>query len=238
MDNDSEAMAAQLDNPNPVLHFTSAVNSSADLPVDESDKNCNSGAYVLVSELRGSLCHDYPTIPNVGGQGWQPWRCPTGADETCERDNALSAFMAGHSDDTSSAYEDVTAHEVFERVRNLNDPEHPYSLEQLGVLKVSDISVDNTSNTVTVFFTPTIPHCSQATLIGLMIRVKLTRCLPSRFKVDVMISQGSHNTEEAVNKQLTDKERVAAALENPALRSIIHQGIANTDLWESLYGLI
>ena len=34
-----------------------------------------------------------------------------------------------------------------------------------------------------VEFTPTIPHCSMATLIGLSIRVKLLRSLPTRFKV-------------------------------------------------------
>lgn len=32
-------------------------------------------------------------------------------------------------------------------------------------------------------FTPTIPHCSMATLIGLSIKVKLLRSLPQRFKV-------------------------------------------------------
>jgi hypothetical protein len=68
-----------------------------------------------------------------------------------------------------------------------------------------------------VFFTPTVMHCSMATLIGLCIRVQLLRALPPRFKVDIFVSPGSHSTESAVNKQLNDKERVAAALENPAL---------------------
>jgi len=36
---------------------------------------------------------------------------------------------------------------------------------------------------VVVRFTPTIPHCSMATLIGLCIRVRLIRALPDRFKV-------------------------------------------------------
>ena len=40
---------------------------------------------------------------------------------------------------------------------------------------------------IKVDFTPTIPNCSMATLIGLMIRVKLLRYLPPRFKVDVNI---------------------------------------------------
>ncbi|CAI7882459.1 unnamed protein product [Closterium sp. NIES-53] len=41
------------------------------------------------------------------------------------------------------------------------------------------------------------------------------RCLPRRFKVDIRLSPGSHASEAEVNKQLNDKERVAAALENP-----------------------
>ena len=68
-----------------------------------------------------------------------------------------------------------------------------------------------------VAFTPTIPHCSMATIIGLSIRVKLLRSLPPRFKVDVTIAPGTHASELAVNKQLADKERVAAALENAHL---------------------
>ena len=58
-----------------------------------------------------------------------------------------------------------------------------------------------------------------ATLIGLMIRVKLHRSLPSRFKVDVYIEKGKHEQEVEVNKQLNDKERVLAALENNNLLS-------------------
>jgi hypothetical protein len=38
-------------------------------------------------------------------------------------------------------------------------------------------------NYVRVLFTPTIPHCSMAQLIGLAIRVRLLRSLPPRFKV-------------------------------------------------------
>ena len=78
-----------------------------------------------------------------------------------------------------------------------------------------------------VYFTPTIPNCTfvymfwishrQAAVIGLCIRVKLDRCLPRRLKSRVYITPGSHNTEESLNRQINDKERVAAALENPSL---------------------
>lgn len=43
--------------------------------------------------------------------------------------------------------------------------------------------VDDAASTVGIEFTPTIPHCSMATLIGLSIKVKLLRSLPDRFKV-------------------------------------------------------
>lgn len=62
-----------------------------------------------------------------------------------------------------------------------------------------------------------------ATIIGLSIRVQLLRALPSRFKVNVEVSPGTHNAELAVNKQLADKERVAAALENNHLIQVINQ---------------
>jgi hypothetical protein len=42
-------------------------------------------------------------------------------------------------------------------------------------------------HTLRVQFTPTVEHCSMATLIGLCIRVKLLRCLPTRFKVDIQV---------------------------------------------------
>ena len=108
-------------------------------------------------------------------------------------------------------------------LRNINDPEHPLTLEELNVLQQAHVSVDDDKNYVKVIFTPTIPHCSMATLIGLAIRVKLLRSLPNRFKVDVCVEPGSHAQEQAVNKQLSDKERVAAALENNHLLDVVNQ---------------
>lgn len=99
---------------------------------------------------------------------------------------------------------------------------------------VDGIAVDDGAGTVDVQFTPTIPHCSMATLIGLSIRVKLLRSLPSRFRVSVRITPGTHASEEAVNKQLADKERVAAALENSHLLDVVNKCIARTDRVEDL----
>ena len=87
--------------------------------------------------------------------------------------------------------------EVFDLIRKINDPEHPLTLEQLKVVTYPNILVEDDNNFIRIFFTPTIPHCSMATLIGLCIRVKLIRSLPSRFKVDIMVTPGSHASEDA-----------------------------------------
>jgi hypothetical protein len=67
-----------------------------------------------------------------------------------------------------------------------------------------------------------------ATLIGLCIRVKLLRSLPPRFKVDIKVTPGSHASEDAVNRQLNDKERVAAALENSQLLSVVNKCLSTS----------
>ncbi|XP_071823559.1 MIP18 family protein galla-2-like isoform X2 [Apostichopus japonicus] len=119
--------------------------------------------------------------------------------------------------------------EIFDLVRNINDPEHPLTLEELHVVENAEIEVNNQDNIIKVNFTPTIPHCSMATLIGLSIRVKLQRALPPRFKVDVCIKEGTHVSEKAVNKQLADKERIAAALENNNLLEVVNQCLSGRD---------
>jgi metal-sulfur cluster biosynthetic enzyme len=121
------------------------------------------------------------------------------------------------------------AEEIFEHVRDITDPEHPYSLEQLNVVSEDAISVDDKTSHVVVTFTPTVQHCSMATVIGLCIRVKLLRSLPQRFKVDIKVAPGSHASEAAVNKQLNDKERVAAALENPHLVEMVEKCLAPSE---------
>ncbi|KAJ1523451.1 hypothetical protein ONE63_001308 [Megalurothrips usitatus] len=128
-----------------------------------------------------------------------------------------------------SVVDEFDCREIFDLIRSINDPEHPLSLEELNVVEERLIEVDNKRNSIDVMFTPTIPHCSMATLIGLCIRVQLLRTLPPRFKVSVKISPGTHATEEAINKQLADKERVAAALENKHLIKVINECICKSN---------
>ncbi|XP_003963900.1 cytosolic iron-sulfur assembly component 2B [Takifugu rubripes] len=127
------------------------------------------------------------------------------------------------TDEDENVHDPIDDREIFDLIRTINDPEHPLSLEELNVVEQVRVKVNDGESTVDIEFTPTIPHCSMATLIGLSIKVKLLRCLPSRFKIDVHITPGTHASEEAVNKQLADKERVAAALENSSLLEVVNQ---------------
>ncbi|ESQ49134.1 hypothetical protein EUTSA_v10022060mg, partial [Eutrema salsugineum] len=86
---------------------------------------------------------------------------------------------------------------------DIKDPEHTESsLEQLKVLTEESVEVDDDKNYVRITFTPTLPHCHLPSMIGLSIYAKLLQSLPARFKT-------------RFNKRLSDKERLAAALENP-----------------------
>lgn len=92
-------------------------------------------------------------------------------------------------------------------------------------IHIAPLSRTSTSplRTVLVEITPTITHCSLATVIGLGVRVRLEQALPPRFRVDVRIKEGTHSTGDQVNKQLGDKERVAAALENSTLMGVLRK---------------
>lgn len=119
----------------------------------------------------------------------------------------------------------IDALEVFQLIRQIRDPEHPLTLEELRVVTPDLIRVDTQRKIVNIQFVPTVPHCSLTSLIGLCIRLELSRTLPAYFKIDVAVAPGSHIQEEQVNQQLGDKERVAAALENPNLLKLVESCI-------------
>ncbi|KAF9484881.1 hypothetical protein BDN70DRAFT_871859 [Pholiota conissans] len=129
------------------------------------------------------------------------------------------------SEDEAEEVEAIDQDEIFDLIRSIYDPEHPNTLEELRVVSAPQVTVG--TNRITVEFTPTVPHCGMSTLIGLCIRVRLLRSLPERYKIDIFVKPGSHQSENAVNKQLNDKERVAAALENPVLLDTVEQCLAN-----------
>ncbi|TFL07800.1 hypothetical protein BDV98DRAFT_558480 [Pterulicium gracile] len=130
-----------------------------------------------------------------------------------------------NEDEGGADVEPIDRDEIFDLIRNITDPEHPCSLEDLRVVSAPQVSVNR--NTVVVEFTPTVPHCGMSTLIGLSIRVRLMRSLPARYKIDIFLKPGSHNSEQSVNRQLNDKERVAAALENQSLLASLETVLAD-----------
>ncbi|KAI9760058.1 MAG: hypothetical protein M4579_001891 [Chaenotheca gracillima] len=142
-------------------------------------------------------------------------------------DGTTSPSDSDSEDD--SMVENIDEQEIFDLISTISDPEHPLSLGSLAVVSLPDIHVEPPSSpsgltsTVTVLITPTITHCSLATVIGLGVRVRLEQALPPRFRIDVKIKEGSHSTGDQVTKQLNDKERVAAALENGTLMGVLNK---------------
>lgn len=133
-------------------------------------------------------------------------------------------YDSAEDDTDDGEYEPIDEQEIFDLLANINDPEHPLTLAQLAVINLQDIKITSAPNgleTVHVDLTPTIPHCSMATLIGLCVRVRLNRSLPARYRVDIKVKEGTHQSEKAVNRQLADKERVAAACENEQLMGVL-----------------
>ncbi|KAL6267198.1 hypothetical protein P5V15_000277 [Pogonomyrmex californicus] len=122
---------------------------------------------------------------------------------------------------------------VYDLLRTIKDPEKPQTLEQLDVVYEDCIKVCHSTpggvSVIRVEFNPTVPHCSLATLIGLCIRIKLERHLSALFKLDIYIKKGAHSTEQEINKQINDKERIAAAMENPNLREVVEKCILEED---------
>jgi len=137
------------------------------------------------------------------------------------------ASASGSESEDEGVEEPIDEQEIFDLISTISDPEHPLSLGSLAVVNLPDIHISPPTSprtpisTCLVEITPTITHCSLATVIGLGVRVRLEQALPPRFRVDVRIKEGTHSTGDQVNKQLGDKERVAAALENQTLMGVI-----------------
>jgi metal-sulfur cluster biosynthetic enzyme len=118
--------------------------------------------------------------------------------------------------------------EIWLLLRTIRDPEYPFTLAQLRVVSPGFIRVFDKARIVSILFKPTVPHCSLSTLIGLAIRVRIMNdfLVDPAWKLIVQIVPGSHELRHEINKQLMDKERIAAAAENPHVMKIVNDCLA------------
>lgn len=121
-------------------------------------------------------------------------------------------------EDEAEDRQKIDPQEIYDLIAHISDPEHPMSLGQLSIVKLEDIKISDEPDSpetrmkdLVIQITPTITHCSLATLIGLGIRVRLDRALHPKYRPTIILKPGTHQSENQVNKQLNDKERVAAA---------------------------
>jgi metal-sulfur cluster biosynthetic enzyme len=202
------AMDADKDNPNPTI-----VNAS-DLP----------------SRRRSNPTAKRPTL-------FDSLIAPAYPSYAAPLDGASSPEISDNSsdDEDDAPREEIDSQEIYDLIASIQDPEHPNSLASLAVVNLPDIFITGPTtptsriSTVTVLLTPTTAHCSLGTVIGLAVRVRLENALPPRFRIDVRLKEGTHTTADAVNKQLADKERVAAAMENGTLVGVIRNMLSTCE---------
>lgn len=229
MDDADNGDAPMYDNPAPIVYERAGAADGEDGVQDDDDGLAAHPAAASLAALRRSAAAF--EAPGAWEAAFDPVAAGVVAGETpppkaAQKAAASAAAPPPHRRRRNSTRQPIDAAEVFSLVRDIRDPEHPYTLEQLGVVSRPAVLADDARGIARVDVTPTVDHCSMATLIGLCVRARLDAALPPRFKVRVRLAPGSHATEEAVNRQLADKERVAAAMENARLRAEVERCLA------------
>ena len=147
----------------------------------------------------------------------------------------VSDHGASSSDEDLDEREEIDEQEVYDLISTITDPEHPLSLGSLGVVNLEDIKIipptspRSRISSVQVLITPTTSACSLTTVIGLGVKVRLMNALPARFRIDVRIKEGTSSSADEANKQLGDKERVAAAMENRNLINMVNHMLSSCE---------
>ena len=129
----------------------------------------------------------------------------------------------------------IDKYEIYNLIKNIKDPEHPLTLEEINVVNEDDIEIDNNKKYIKIYYTPTIPNCSLSSLIGLSIKAKLINNVDKRYKIDVLIKPGTQDLEDDINKQLSDKERVLTAIESDNMNALLSKIIKNENEFEEVY---
>lgn len=103
-------------------------------------------------------------------------------------------------DSNDPDYTDICT--VYDIISDIKDPEFQLTLEELGIVSLDNISINRLQSLhklVTIWWLPTVAHCSYASQIGLAMRMKLKKEMPnlSQFKFVILIQKGKHLQEES-----------------------------------------
>lgn len=72
-------------------------------------------------------------------------------------------------------------------------------------------------------------HSHLASLLGLFISEKIRRSVVFRYKLLILARPGTLQNETDANRQINDKERVAAAIEKDAMSKLVEECIFHYD---------
>ena len=125
---------------------------------------------------------------------------------------------------------------VFTLLKNIKDPEFSYNLYNLDILSIEKILVENHNINqnihIGLLINPTYDLCTMSSIIGLSIRNilynRLTQIVTKtifpknwNWNYYMIISPILYSNNLIITKQLNDKERVSAAIENISIRNIV-----------------
>nr|UXY87211.1 protein AE7-like 1 [Cryptomonas sp.] len=130
-------------------------------------------------------------------------------------------------------------------LKEIKDPEYPYYLYNLNVLHIEGnvIEISNTDQIlfISIFIIPTYNLCSMTSVIGLSVENTLLhssvfKILFSFFPIDwgwnfcINIPSDMHVSGLNVTKQLNDRERISAAIENSSIRNVIKSSYSKKNI--------
>jgi len=132
------------------------------------------------------------------------------------------------STQTQNTHLDVIT-QIYEIIRTIRDPEHPYTLEQLDVVNEKEITIEEKHGKLycTIYWKPV--NAGQYTVhVGMAILMKLQSQLKGldKLKFTITMKGGNPKYKKMIDKQLNDKERLAAAKENETLITFIESLIS------------
>jgi hypothetical protein len=122
---------------------------------------------------------------------------------------------------------------ILSQLNSIIDPEYPILIFDLEILKLESIIIKNKifSQLVSyeISFFPTYGQCKLAPLLGISIIMSILKksTLKKAFKqinkkwslnFKIILTNENHSTGENITKQLNDRERLSAALENSSIR--------------------